>query len=113
MPLLKKLSVPANRGMTVIAVVLVTLLGAGACKRKKNLDGRLDDLEQLARDTCACKMEPECLKYQERAYIAWSMRNDSTDAVRATPAQRDRAGRLYLEVNACNGRGPGSTGSNR
>jgi hypothetical protein len=103
---------PKKRELWVIAVVLVTLLGNG-CKRKKNLDGRLDDLEQLVGETCACKMEPGCLKYQERAYIAWSMRNDSTDAVRATPNQRDRAGRLYMEMNACLGRGPGSTGSNR
>ena len=39
MPLLKKQA-------TLVAVALVTLLGSAACKRKKNLDGRLDDLEQ-------------------------------------------------------------------
>ena len=85
------------RRLLLVALVLTSI---GACKRKKNLDGRMDELEVIRNDMCACR-DAACRAYQRKVVGAWQMRNDSTDSAKAKPAQKKRYQRLYHEFEAC------------
>jgi hypothetical protein len=93
-------------------VFVVTLIAcATGCKRKLDLDGRLDELVQIRNDACSCE-NAECAQYQQTAFTAWNFRNDSTDAAKMTISQRERFSTLHHDLQECFSKfAPGHHGS--
>lgn len=93
-------------------VLVVALIAcATGCKRKLDLDGRLNELVEIRDAMCACTTV-ECAQYQGTAFTAWNFRNDSTDAAKMTISQRERFSTLHHDLEECLAKfAPGHHGS--
>ncbi|MFT3692319.1 MAG: lipoprotein [Kofleriaceae bacterium] len=79
-------------------MVIAIALGLAACGKKGGLDGKLDELQKIKDEVCACK-DKACADAAHDKYTAWKKNNSKED--KPSDDQMKKFSELRDQLNEC------------